>query len=113
MNERVKTKWLKALRSGEYKQTTGSLREKGNAFCCLGVLCDLYARETEGVSEYVKSGHGWCFKGKYGDRAGTILLSEVREWSGLLRPQEYDLITLNDARNWGFDRIADYIEKNL
>lgn len=29
-----------ALRSGEYEQTTGYLRE-GNAFCCLGVACDV------------------------------------------------------------------------
>lgn len=39
-------RWLKALRSRKYKQTTGTLRsfdEDTNkaAFCCLGVLCDV------------------------------------------------------------------------
>lgn len=34
-------RWVEALRSGEYQQTTMSLRN-GDKFCCLGVLCDLY-----------------------------------------------------------------------
>lgn len=32
--------WLKALRSGEYKQTGGSLNDY-DGFCCLGVACDV------------------------------------------------------------------------
>lgn len=36
----IKRRWLKALRSGKYKQGTGSLRD-GDGFCCLGVLCDV------------------------------------------------------------------------
>lgn len=34
----TKDKWLKALRSGEYKQTTGSLCDGKGGYCCLGVL---------------------------------------------------------------------------
>jgi hypothetical protein len=41
MNPEVKARWVAALRSGEYKQAKNSLR-KQDAFCCLGVLCDLY-----------------------------------------------------------------------
>src|SRR4051812_34484552 len=33
--------WVKALRSGEYKQTKGALHTADGAFCCLGVACDL------------------------------------------------------------------------
>jgi hypothetical protein len=33
-------KWVKALRSDEYKQTQGKLKGEGG-FCCLGVLCDV------------------------------------------------------------------------
>jgi len=33
--------WVKALRSGEYKQGQSYLRNRDNKFCCLGVLCDL------------------------------------------------------------------------
>lgn len=32
-------KWVKALRSGEFKQGIGALKDKNNNYCCLGVLC--------------------------------------------------------------------------
>ena len=35
-----KAAWLAALRSGEYEQTTDSLR-RPEGFCCLGVACDV------------------------------------------------------------------------
>ena len=51
MKKRVLTKWLKALRSGKYKQGRGTLCQtdkNGNeSFCCLGVLCDLYQKEQK------------------------------------------------------------------
>lgn len=34
----IKQKWLDALRSGEYKQGKGRLRDGNGAYCCLGVL---------------------------------------------------------------------------
>jgi hypothetical protein len=37
MNQVIKEKWVAALRSGEYKQTKGYLRNK-KGYCCLGVL---------------------------------------------------------------------------
>lgn len=43
MNQDIKTKWVNALRSGEYKQTSMKLCD-GTAYCCLGVLGDLYAK---------------------------------------------------------------------
>jgi hypothetical protein len=47
MNPEVKARWVAALRSGEYKQGTGHLNSQG-AHCCLGVLCDLHAKQTGG-----------------------------------------------------------------
>ena len=45
MNKEIKDKWVTALRSGKYKQTTGALRrvtaDGESGFCCLGVLCDV------------------------------------------------------------------------
>lgn len=46
MNPEIKAKWLAALRSGEYKQGRGYLQNGKGEFCCLGVLCDLYRKET-------------------------------------------------------------------
>jgi hypothetical protein len=45
MKEEWKDKWVKALRSGEYKQGRERLRS-GNQFCCLGVLADLVIKEN-------------------------------------------------------------------
>lgn len=59
MNEAWKDKWVAALRSGKYTQTTGKLcREQaypGNkereaipaGFCCLGVLTDIVCADPE------------------------------------------------------------------
>jgi hypothetical protein len=41
----VREKWVAALRSGEYTQGTRALNRDGK-FCCLGILCDLYHKET-------------------------------------------------------------------
>lgn len=45
MDKNIKKKWLKALKSGKYHKTTGSLFKKSRKadhkfnYCCLGVLC--------------------------------------------------------------------------
>lgn len=45
MNKEIKAKWVSALLSSEYEQGRGCLRSRGNKFCCLGVLCDIYVKE--------------------------------------------------------------------
>jgi hypothetical protein len=37
MNEQIRRRWIKALRSGKYKQGRRYF-EKDNRYCCLGVL---------------------------------------------------------------------------
>lgn len=44
MNDFAK-RWVAALRSGEFKQTRNRLHY-GDGYCCLGVACELYRRET-------------------------------------------------------------------
>jgi hypothetical protein len=44
MDKKWKRKWVKALRSGEYKQAKGALKKRGG-YCCLGVLCDVVKKE--------------------------------------------------------------------
>jgi hypothetical protein len=46
MDPKLKSDWLIALRSGEYKQAHGSL-QVGNSFCCLGVLCKVAGLKIE------------------------------------------------------------------
>lgn len=41
--------WIDALRSGEYLQTTGTLRRNtsdGPRYCCLGVACEVYQKHV-------------------------------------------------------------------
>ena len=126
MKADIKTKWLAALRSGQYEQTEGVLRN-GDGFCCLGVLCDIYAQET-GV-EWHKP--GWV--GFSMHSATSVLPDAVREWADL--PHEhggyvavtksYDdgeettvyhtpsLTELNDQWQYDFRQIADVIEEQL
>ena len=122
MNPRIKQRWLDALRSGEYKQTTETLRDE-NGFCCLGVLCDLHAKER-GMN-WVRQTDGYEL---YGET--QILPLSVQEWAGLdndiggLVDFEYEgdgimyvksesLPEINDTWNKNFNEIADLIEAQI
>ncbi len=50
LDTKVKTKWLKALRSRKFKQGYHFLKNHSNKYCCLGVLAEL-----EGVHIEVES----------------------------------------------------------
>ena len=55
--KRFKNKWIAALRSGEYKQGTGSLRECGEendtvGYCCLGVAAKVLGIDDAKLDEY-------------------------------------------------------------
>lgn len=127
MNPEVKTMWLEALRSGEYKQTTERLRN-GDAYCCLGVLCDLYAKHNPGAGFEPKDGtrHIFTTSGNY--VAETLPPWSVQRWAGLngfdvpakaaagvvrYDPQvSISLAAINDE-GVSFEVIADIIEKFL
>lgn len=50
LKHEVKEKWLKALRSGEYKQGRNTLYNPDtDQYCCLGVLCELAFQERVGT----------------------------------------------------------------
>lgn len=128
MDQTVKAKWVAALRSGEYEQGRGRLKT-GNAFCCLGVLCDLYAKEhTDG--QWVDNslmGGSFAFKteGSYLNAYGPP--DDVQEWAGLpggdLRvkvagvARSAGVDELNDGvggiEPHSFAQIADAIEEQL
>ena len=134
MNPQVKEKWLTALRSGKYKQTRKILR--GNeGFCCLGVLCDIYSKETDNPWEtrvWTDCNYGYeyvnvdeseaskCdFLYFYGEE--EYLPQTVVEWAELKNnnPDVVDsddttisISRLND-NGVSFQEIADIIEKHL
>lgn len=138
MKKRVLTKWLKALRSGAYKQGRGALCQidkKGNeSFCCLGVLCDLYQKEQkrnkkrgltieESTYEYGDQrslNTNTKFVRTYDFLDGT-LPDRVIKWAGFTEFNgdgtfnRGELVTLNDGnvatKIHTFAKIADIIEE--
>jgi hypothetical protein len=114
MQQELKEKWLKALRSGEYSQGTAALRTN-IGYCCLGVLADVMGAkwvkpscdepETEWSIE--RSPAIAYLPTSYAKRAG--LDSEIQD----------QLATMNDGGSGGFNtplkfpEIADWIEKEL
>jgi hypothetical protein len=115
MNKNIMKKWVKALRSGKYRKTTGDLckvAQNGNkSYCCLGVLTDLYNKENKrcpvetvgekDLSHWVMDWSGMhssfgSLKYGYSDKTITSL-SELND--------------CNKAKR-SFKRMADIIEKN-
>jgi len=92
MNKRIKQKWIKALRSGKYKQGRGHLHYD-DKYCCLGVLTELYIREHNGEKwEKMLGGNLFCFKAEE-----CNLPEVVSDWAGL---EEKDpLIVINDEKD--------------
>jgi hypothetical protein len=78
-------KWVRALRSGKYKQAKlrlGQIDAKGVArFCCLGVACELF-RKSGGKLAVKEIQLGLCLGLKYGG-ASTYLPGQVKTWLGL------------------------------
>jgi hypothetical protein len=104
----ARRKWVDALRSGNYKQTRGVLRGLASqGFCCLGVACDV-----SGITK-------WIY-GTY-DGAAANLPPSVVEWLGVEKDGRFyteipenkarNLVTLNDAFGYDFNKIADLIEE--
>lgn len=103
MDAEIKRKWIEALRSGKYAQGRGSLRVGENAYCCLGVLCDL----VDG-SRWARTDRGFF---QYGPST-SLAPPTVSVGTGLQAGSQLDLINLNDSGK-SFPEIADYIEANL
>lgn len=113
MNPEIKERWIAALRSGEYKQTIGNLRVK-DKFCCLGVLCDLAAKD--GIGEWQENKNSNRFFSTPLFAASKLLPSTIVSWAGLNSPRvlidDSSLVSLND-QGASFSEIADIIEKYL
>lgn len=115
MNEDIKNKWVRALRSGEYRQTKTKLKNQ-NGYCCLGVLCELYSKETKNAA-FSSQPVYWCADGTHEILDEVSLLpvpiiqwAEMKSSDGNL-PQMNSLAYQNDYAGSNFEEIADYIEK--
>jgi hypothetical protein len=133
MKKDIAKKWVKALRSGKYKQGKSFLKQfnsKGQPkHCCLGVLCELY-------NDTMKKNHkrtisvkfrddSYLYYGyvKFANKDGS-LPAVVRKWAGIKNEMGTFSYTerifkhtkcLADLNDTGkkFSTIADIIEKNV
>jgi hypothetical protein len=101
VNKQLKAAWIDALRSGEYEQGDGQL-QKGNRFCCLGVLC--LAAEKIGFAEAER------FDGQL---RGMYITGQPEPIKRGVRAFEDDLVHMNDNEGKKFPEIADWIEENI
>lgn len=105
-------KWIDGLTSGEFSQGFGKLQTE-DGFCCLGVACAVYERETG--ERLKRTVHGTF---RVNEDREYALHHKVVEWLGLentdpwVPQQERDttiaLSTMND-RNTPFSEIAEQI----
>ena len=109
MTKSLRNRWVKALRSGKYKQGQGELRDIDNQFCCLGVLADVCSVTWKRLRPNEMWHHcGFTRRECW----GTELPSDHSQF-GLSRPQLLALMRLNDEQGWTFKRIANWIEKHV
>lgn len=115
MKQDIKNRWINALLSGEYTQGTGYLHRISGGkseFCCLGVLCDLAARE--GVVAAVRGRAAWddddAVETVSYDGAPSILPSAVKEWAGL--ESENPVIPIEALREMlgGRDGVEEFLD---
>lgn len=113
----VKTMWVNALRSGEYKQGRGRLRTENNEFCCLGVLCNLHAQA------HPKFARTQLKPSQY-DRAEGLPTNTVLDWAGINNSSDWanKAVSINNEKlglachndqGRTFEEIAKAIEEQL
>ncbi len=100
-----KNKWVRALRSGKFKQGAMRLASEsvdGTRYCCLGVACIVSGHTDRKVlgKTFMKKGEKW---------------NTPKELSGMATENKlvHKLSSLNDSRKKSFNQIASWIEKYL
>jgi len=124
MKPEIKKLWVEALLSGEYQQGVNTLKTNDGKFCCLGVLCDLHAKQTG--TEWAENKLSENKFNYFG--SSCTLPTEVYTWAGVKSGPEvrkngsvYQLAILNDGHNSNdlkverhdFKQIAELIEQQL
>lgn len=97
--------WIDALESGRYRRGVGQLRQWNGSrtiFCCLGVLCDLAAKD---------GGEQWS--GEYFQGSPYGLSEQMAQFMGIDEDQLCKLVTMNDDDKLSFKKIAAHIRHTI
>jgi hypothetical protein len=94
MDAQLKSKWVRALRSGKFKQCRDVLFDsKSGGYCCLGVLTKVAGIKIGvDVSDSCFPGYGWFTRAVGSD---------------------YDMLTSMNDEGRTFSEIADRIERDF
>jgi hypothetical protein len=126
MDNELKTKWVAALRSGEFQQGQQMLHiadDNKHSYCCLGVLCKVMGAEyIEWFNPDDPEDEGWLNRpvldGKNladDEELNTTALNMI----GITKSEQDHLVRMNDGhtdpymKKHTFEEIAEHIEKNL
>lgn len=93
-------KWIRALRSGKYRQGREKLRTKAGGYCCLGVGLKIMYPKIKDFDEIVKK-----------HNRGNDLMPALgnRKKMDISEKLSGTLAELNDRKKWKFKKIADFI----
>lgn len=113
LNKTFKARWLKALRSGDYKQGETQLVSKDMSYCCLGVAGSLCGLTTKALQESVSPVNGASTDGIY-------LSAKIAGKIGLTAYMQEKLAEMNDtfighdkAQGKPYRTVIRYISRNL
>jgi hypothetical protein len=109
LNPEIKSKWVAALRSGEFQQVTGKLHNLWmNSYCCLGVLCALSDNFT-----FTLGGFSAIGPNNQIVSVDAFLIDAGITDTDAAGKIANTLIGMNDTYGRSFTEIADYIDENL
>lgn len=127
MKKEIADKWVAALRSGEYKQTTKMLckiEDGVKSYCCLGVLTDMGINSGVEIPTVIECKPNYkmvMYKSTNQHWTYGVLPDQISDWAGMrtnsgsgsykLSNNYFSLWQINDA-GYSFQQIADVIEKN-
>lgn len=137
MNREIADKWTAALRSGQYSQTDGCLKQQWKdgsfSYCALGVLVDLFKKEhpdevledlngdgsvvylvddqvhlQELPERVVKWAGSWDQHGRFNRTAHPV------DWQSRNRSAYGQVTSVSDANDFGLDfhEVADLIDQH-
>lgn len=117
MKPEIKQLWVKALRSGEYQQVTGSLKT-ATGYCCLGVLADCYVQAIPDAQWRRYPGMDWyIFEHPSQFESSSCLPNDddvFVNWAGHMTDDTQRYLTdMNDDLQCSFNEIANWVEENL
>jgi hypothetical protein len=110
VDKTLKAKWVKALESGKYRRAHAQLKT-GNAYCCLGVLCDVAGIDFNPEGVYLPE----AFRRKAGIGAETQRLLALANDGDLGSDEAFaqGLPRYREGAGASFNALAKYVRDNL